>query len=461
VSTRLIRDLTRQVGEHQVYDRPADLAAYAYDSFGASGDRHLPDAVVFPASTEEVAGVVQVCAYHGVPVVPRGAGTGYSGGALALHGGVILNLVRMDAVRGLETDAQRIHAEAGVVTSTVHHRAAERGLYYPPDPGAATTSTIGGNVACNAGGPHALRYGVTGDFVTGLVAVTADGSVLRLGEAGSGATDLMRLLIGSEGTLAVVTEAVLRLLPAPAARSTLAAVFEGMEPAAAAVAQLSDWKVVPAAFEFLDRGALQAVAAAGSGVASLGHDAGALVLIELEGDAAEVDIHATAVRDLLQLTGASHVEHTSDPDESRRLWQMRKFVSAAVAELMIGKVNEDVCVPRDRISELLSEVAVIAERHQVQVVNFGHLGDGNIHVTFLIDPRVAGERARADAAVSHLFDVTLRLEGTITGEHGVGYTKLSRVEQQLGTEGVALMRSIKNSLDPAGILNPGKKIPAA
>jgi glycolate oxidase len=456
LSRDVLRDLERQVGTSHVYTRPADLAAYAYDAYGASGLRRLADAVVFPASTEEVAGVVAVCAAHGVAVVPRGAGTGYAGGAAA-DGGVILNLCRMTRVRALEAEAQRVAVEAGVITAEVHARSAAAGLYYPPDPGSSTTSTIGGNVACNAAGPHALRYGTTTDYVAGLTAVLADGRVLRLGE-GADAPQLIPLLCGSEGTLAVITEVVLRLIPAPPARATLAGTFDDMEAAAAAVAAIAEAGIVPAALEFLDRAALDAIAATEAGDVAPG--VGALLIVEVEGGTTEVNAHGEAVRGALAHSGARTIDHATSAEEAARLWRLRKSVSAAVAKVQIGKVNEDVVVPRDRVAELVTRSREIGMATQLRVVNFGHLGDGNIHTTFLIDPRVAGDRLKAAAAAEQLFETVLAMGGSLSGEHGVGTAKLGFVERQLGADQVALMRRIKRAFDPAGILNPGKKIPA-
>ena len=455
LSRDLLRDLERQVGTSHVYARPADLAAYAYDAYGASGLRRLADAIVFPATTGEVAGVVAVCATHGVAVVPRGAGTGYAGGAAA-DGGVILNLCRMTRVDALEAEAQRIAVEAGVITAEVHARSAAAGLYYPPDPGSSSTSTIGGNVACNAAGPHALRYGTTTDFVAGLTAVLADGRVVRLGE-GADAPQLMPLLCGSEGTLAVITEVLLRLIPAPAARATLAGTFDGMEAASAAVAAIAEEGIVPAALEFLDRAALDAIAATGAGAVAPG--AGALLIVEVEGSATEVNADGEAVRSALAQSAARTVDHATSEAEAARLWRLRKSVSAAVAKVQIGKVNEDVVVPRDRVAELVDRSRKIGLANELGVVNFGHLGDGNIHTTFLIDPRVPGDRLKAAAAAEQLFETVLSMGGSLSGEHGVGTAKLAFVERQLGAEQVALMRRIKQAFDPAGILNPGKKIP--
>ena len=451
----VLRDLERQVGTAHVYTRPADLAAYAYDAYGASGLRRVADAVVFPTSTEEVAGVVAVCAARGIAVVPRAAGTGYAGGATA-DGGVILNLSLMTHVSGVDAEALRVAVGAGVVTATLHERAAAAGLYYPPDPGSSSTCTIGGNVACNAAGPHTLRYGATADYVVALTMVLADGRVVRLGEGGD-APQLLSLVCGSEGTLGVITEVVVRLLAAPAARATLAGTFTGMEAASAAVASISEAGIVPAALEFLDRSALDAIAATEAGDVAPG--AGALLLVEVEGTAHEVNGDAEGVRAALARAGALALEHATSADEAARLWKLRKSVSAAVAKVQIGKVNEDVVVARDRVAELVERSRAIGVTNQLPVVNFGHLGDGNIHTTFLIDPRLPGERLRAAAAAEQLFDTVLSMGGSLSGEHGVGTAKLAFVERQLGPAQVALMRRVKHAFDPAGILNPGKKIP--
>jgi FAD/FMN-containing dehydrogenase len=293
--------------------------------------------------------------------------------------------------------------------------------------------------------------------VVGATAVLPDGSVAHLGERGDGGADLLRLLCGSEGTLAIVTEVLLRVLPAPASRSTLAASFTGMERAAAAVASLSGAGLVPAAVEFLDDAALRAVAR--TGVDAYAPEAGALLLLELEGEAPEVAAEVDAAMSALAAGSPDRVETAADAGAQRRLWAARKAISAAVATVMIGKVNEDVVVPRDRVAELVATVRDIGERRSVPVVNFGHLGDGNLHATFLIDPRRPGDRARGDAAAGELFERVLDMGGALTGEHGVGSSKLPYVERQLGPGTLDLMRRIKASLDPRGLLNPGTKVP--
>ena len=411
--------------------------------------------MVLPATTAEVSGVVQVCARHGVPVVPRGAGSGYAAGAVARHGGVIVNLCRMNRI--LELDAERRAAARGGGRGDRRHppRAAAAGLDYPPDPGAASTSTIGGNVACNAAGPHAFRYGTTADFLVGATVVLGDGRIARLGEGGE-ASPLLPLLAGSEGTLAVITEVVLRLLPAPRARTTLAARFAGLEAAFGAVAEIAGQGIVPAALEFLDSSAVDAVARTGIVAAPSGV---ALVLVELEGEEAAVRAETAAAGTALGAAGAAQVDRAASAADAARLWEIRKAVSAAVAMVMVGKINEDVVVPRDRIGELVAHTEGIGTRHQVPVVNFGHLGDGNLHVTFLVDPRRPGERARGDAAASDLFQTVLGMGGSLSGEHGVGTTKLAYAERQLGAAGMGLMRRLKQRYDPAGLLNPGIKLP--
>jgi len=451
-----LRGLAAIVGSDHVYDREADRAAYAYDAFGAAGNRELPLAVVFPKTTREVSAVVRECAAQGIAVVPRGAGTGIAGGAVGTDA-VILCLTRMSQVDGPED--MRIRTQAGAVTASIHAKAGAARLYYPPNPGSGSTSTIGGNIACNAAGSHSLRYGSTADFVTNLELVLGNGEIITVGETVGAGYDLAALICGSEGTLAVITEATLRLIPAPAAKATLRAVFNDMHAASGCVSVISDAGVVPAALECMDAAAVDAVRNAGA--AEVPEGVGALLMVEVEGDAKSVDADAEAILAALKKAGAGMVEHARDAAHAHRLWEARHAVSAAVATVMIGKVNEDVVVPLDRVAELCDKVRIIGTKHQVPALTFGHLGEGNMHVTFMIDPRVAGEREKGDAAAADLFDVVLDMGGSLTGEHGVGTKKVDRVESQLGAGTVALMQRIKSTLDPTNTLNPGKKVPPA
>jgi glycolate oxidase subunit GlcD len=457
-SSKLVHDLSAQVGPSHVLTRDADRAAYAFDSYGAAGLRALPDVVVFPASTQEVADTLRVCAHHEVPVVPRGAGTGYSGGAVA-DGGVILNLTRLSRVLGVEPEAMRIAAQAGVVTSTVHRHAAEVSLLFPPDPGSATTSTTGGNIACCASGARAFKYGNTADYLVGATAVLADGRTVRLGEGGDGAgLLLLRLLCGSEGTLAVVTEAIFRLVPAPFARGTVSATFATVAEAAEAALRISAAGVVPSALELLDGAALDALAAVPD-IDPVPRGTGALVIAEVDGGPADVSRDTELVREALEGARARTIDVAADPSVAGRLWKARKSISAAVALIMIGKVNEDVCVPRDAFAAAVDAARRAGESRGLRVVTFGHLADGVVHATFLVDPRRPGDRERGEEAARELSAEVLRLGGSVTGEHGIGVAKLAVAERQFGDGTLALMRRIKAQLDPANLLNPGKKIP--
>lgn len=452
----LLRGLTAAVGLEHLYDREADRAAYAYDAYGAAGNRELPLAVVFPKTTSEVSAVIRECAAQGVAVVPRGAGTGISGGAVGA-GAVVLSLVRMSRVDRPED--MRISAQSGAITASIHTLATAAGLYYPPNPGSSSTSTIGGNIACNAAGSHSLRYGSTADYVTNLELVLGSGEVITVGETVGGGYDLASLICGSEGTLAVITEATLRLIPAPAAKATLRAVFNDMQAAATWAGVIANAGVVPAALECMDTAAVDAVRNAGA--ADVPEGVGALLMVEVEGDAKSVDTEAEVILAALRKAGAATVEHARSATDAHRLWAARHAVSAAVATVMIGKVNEDVVVPRDRVAELCDKVREIGVAHDVPALTFGHLGEGNMHVTFMIDPRVEGEREKGDAAAADLFDFVLGMGGSLTGEHGIGTKKIDWVERQLGAGTVALMQRIKSTLDPTNTLNPGKKVPVS
>lgn len=455
---QFLRDLQRQVDTPNVSTRPADRAAYAYDAFGASGDRHLPYAVVFPGTPREVAGVIQVCNHHGVPAIPRGAGTGKAGGAVAVNGGVIVSTARLNAILGLERDAGRLHVEAGTVTARVHAAASAAGLYYPPDPITATTSTIGGNVAYNAAGARAFRYGSTRDYVAGVGVVTANGQQLWLGEGTERDDDLVPLIAGSEGTLGFVTDVLLRLLPAPAARATATATFARVDDACAAGLAIIDAGVIPAALELLDDGSVRALRRAGGRELA---GAGGMLLVEVEGDASRVNTEGETVRSILSLHGAQRIDHASDSARAAALWSLVTAVPAAVATLVIGKVASDVVVPRQRVVEMLREARTVADRHQVDMAAYGHLAEGHVTVSFLMDPRIGADRTRADLALSELFTAVVQMGGSISGEDGVGYAKRDYVDRQLGRDGVAVMSRLKAALDPMGILNPGKKLPLA
>jgi len=399
-------------------------------------------ALVRPGCAEEVAAVVAWC--YELPIVAIGGRSGLAGGAAVLDGGAIaIALDRLSAVRSLDPPLWRMQAEAGVTTHTIARRARENGLYFPPDPGAPEQSQLGGTIATNAGGPHAFKYGVTGDWVTGLEVVLAPGELVRVGgpvRKDVAGYDLRALLCGSEGTLGIVTAAWLRLIPAPEAQLPVLATF----PSTAA-----------AVLEYVDAAA---VALAG-GVPDDGERWGGFaVLAEADGSAAEARrVRGELVEALSE--GATTVHAPEDGAGIRALWRWRGGVSHAVSAARGAKLSEDIAVPLDRLREGIEEILAIGARHDLEACSWGHAGDGNLHATFLLERGDAAQRARADAAAGELFDLALRLGGTVTGEHGIGVLKRGQLSRQWAPAAVAAQRAIKQALDPKALLNPGKKLP--
>jgi glycolate dehydrogenase FAD-linked subunit len=426
---------------------------YGRDATETRGIEGRADAVVLPRSTDEVARVLAWCYAHDVPLTPRGGGTGFAGGAVPVAGGVVLALDRLDRVRSFEPLLWRMQVEAGVRTGRVHRLALESGLVFPPDPGASEQSQIGGNVACNAGGPHAFKYGVTGRWVTGLEAVVPPGEVIAVGgpiRKDVAGYDLKSLLIGSEGTLGIVTAAWLRLIPAPEAAYPVAGFYADTRAGCKALERVVGSGLVPAALEYLDAGALAAAGASFPGGMPTG--AGFLGVAEADGTEAE----AQRVRsELVSVLGEGALAvATPEPAE---LWRWRDGVAFAVISLRGGKSGEDVVVPFDRLAEAIEETVEIGRRHGLQACSWGHAGDGNVHANFVIDPSDEADLERARAGAEELFAMAIRLGGSISGEHGIGWTKRGWLERQWGPRAVELHGELKHAFDPKGLLNPGKK----
>lgn len=451
-----MRDLEAIVGaDHVRAPGAADLA----DATEWSGLHGRADAVVAPGTPEEVAAVVAWCYEHDTPLTPRGGGTGWAGGAVP-DGGVVLALERLDRVRALDPAAWRMDVEAGVTTATVARRAREEGLYYPVDPGAAESSQIGGNLATNAGGPHALRHGVTRAWVLGLQAVLAPGELVTLGgpvRKDVAGYDLVSLLVGSEGTLGVICGAWLRLIPAPEAASSLAVACESAAAAGAAMERALTCGIVPAALEFLDD---VTVAAAAAGAPMDVPRGGVLLLADTEGDAVQVARDHDALREALEGgDGVLEIAEFAGRADREDLWRWRDGVGLAVAVRRGGKLSEDIAVPVDRLAEAIDETRAIGRRHDLEACSWGHAGDGNLHSTFLLDHTDAAQRARADAAAQELFALARRLGGTVSGEHGIGRLKAGQLREQWAPAAVAAHEAVKRALDPKGLLNPGAKRP--
>lgn len=449
------RELARIVGAEHVL--PGTASAYLVDATATRGPRGRADAVVLPASAEEVVRVVAWCYERDVPIVPRGGGTGYAAGAVP-QGGVVLSLERLTRIRSFEPLLWRIELEAGVRTAELRRIARESGLHFPPDPGAAEQSQIGGNIATNAGGPHAFKYGVTGAFVTGLEAVIPPGELVALGgpvRKDVAGYDLKSLLVGSEGTLAVTTAAWLRLAPAPEASLPVVAFYAGTAAGCEAIERVLGSGLQPAALEYLDGGTL---AIAGRGFpGGVPEAAGFMVIAEADGSRAEAE---RVQAELVEALGvdAMAVRALSEPPVVTELWRWRSGVSLAVAASRGGKVGEDVAVPLDRLGQAIEQTVEIGRSHGLDALSWGHAGDGNIHSNFLVSPESPEELARAEAAVDELLALAVQLGGSISGEHGLGSLKRGHLDKQLSPKEQALQAAIKRAFDPKGLLNPGKKV---
>jgi glycolate dehydrogenase FAD-linked subunit len=431
--------------------------AYLNDSTEIRGLHGRADAVVLPESAEEVAAVLAWCYERDVAIVARGGGTGYAGGAVP-DGGVVIALERLNRVRSFDPLLWRINVEAGVTTGDVRRLAREHGLMFPPDPGGAEQSQIGGNIATNAGGPHAFKYGVAGKWVTGLEAAVAPGELITVG----GATrkdvagyDIRNLLIGSEGTLGIVTAAWLRLVPAPEAAYPIAAFYDGIASGCRAIERVFGAGLEVAALEYLDGGTLEAAGA--SFPVGMPSGAGFLVIAEADGSVAE----AARLRDeTASVLGENALSVTapSSAQEIAALWRWRDGVTFAVTARFGAKVSEDIAVPLDRIQEAMEETLAIGRRHDLPACSWGHVGDGNLHSTFLLPPDSPEDLAKAERASDELLELAIRLGGTVSGEHGLGLVRGGWLGRQWGDRAATLHGEIKRAFDPKGLLNPGKKL---
>jgi len=418
----------------------------------------LPAAVALPRDREQVAAIVRACREHRVPIVARGAGTGTAGGAVPFAGGVVVSFARMDRILEIRPGDRCAVVEPGVLNGDLQQALQPHGLFWPPDPGSYERCTIGGNLACNAGGPRAVKYGATRDNVLGLVAVTGSGEVIRCGgpwTKDATGYDLTHLVIGSEGTLALVVEATLRLVPRPAAQAGLRALYRDASAATAAVSRLMRQPQVPAMLEFMDASAIALLRRNGAEVP----EAGAMLLVEADGDHDTLPYALQALADAATGDGMLALDVATDGSARDRLWAARRALSPALRSIAPGKINEDVVVPVSRIPELVSGVEALAAEHALPIVVFGHAGNGNLHVNIMYHPDDATETARAQAALEQVFALVLSLQGTLSGEHGIGVAKRDWMPRAFDPATLAAMRAVKAALDPDGILNPGKVLP--
>jgi len=465
MKSHLENDLKKLFTKEQLLTSLEERLCYSYD---ATNKSFLPDAIVFPHSTEDVVKLMKYARQHKIIVIPRGAGTGYTGGSLPIRGGIVVTFEQMTKVLLLDKKKKYAVVEPGLVTQQFADYVAKFGLLYPPDPASLKSSTLGGNVVECSGGLKGRKYGVTKNYVIGLEIVLSDGQIIRTGVlsargrsafGGNGqddnSYDLEALLIGSEGTLGLVTKIAFRLLDKVKYEQTVLATFDKMEDAAEVVAAITVSGIIPSVLEFIDGDTLTCV------LEYINLDniekSEAVLLIEVDGnDKDEVQKEFEKVLKICKEKGAKNLQYAETKAEKDKLWTIRRSISASLLRIAPTKVNEDICVPASKLPAMVKYIQGLSQKHQVRINTFGHAGDGNLHVTFMCDFRNEEQMERVEAAVDELFDLTLKLGGTLSGEHGIGVTKAKYLEDEVGKSGIELMRKIKSAFDPEHIINPGK-----
>jgi len=459
IDSHIQKELERTVGKDNVFHSQEDLIAFSYDGTFAE---FKPDIVVSPSNTEEVSRVMQIAYREEIPVVPRGMGSGLAAGSIPFSGGMALNLTRMNRILEMDKENMLVTVQPGIVTAELQATVEEMGLFYPPDPASIKHSTIGGNIACNAGGPRCLKYGVTGDYVLGLTAVLANGDVIKTGgKAIKNVTglNLTQLLVGSEGILAIITEAILRLIPKPRYVRTALAVYANMEDASRTVNSVLLEGVIPATMELMDDTTINTIEEHLQ--LGLPTGAGALLIIEADGGDEEAVLREIeTIARVARECGASEVKVAETEKERTELWRARRSVSPSLARRRPNKLGEDISVPRSAIPEAVRRIKAISEKYNLPIAVFGHAGDGNLHPNILFDKRDPEEWERVEQATGELFRMAVELGGTLTGEHGVGVLKQPYLELALGSTVLDIQEGIKKVFDPKGLLNPGKKLRA-
>ena len=450
----IYKSLERIVGSEHITDRDTERQCYAYD---ATQIQAWPDCVVFPGNSQEISEILRLANKHHFPVVPRGAGSGMSGGSVPIQGGVVLVLLRMNRIKEIDPNNFLTVVEPGVITRDLQLAVEAKGLFYPPDPSSSHFSTLGGNLAECAGGGRAVKYGVTRDYVLGLEVVLPSGEIIKTGvQTAKGVVgyDLTRLMVGSEGTLGIITGMVLKLIPLPEARQTILAFFDQMALATRTVVEIFRAGILPSILEFMDHSSIACV----EEYLKLGlpTQAQALLLIEVDGDREAVVRQGETIQLICRQIGAGGVKMAATPLEAEDLWKARRAISPALFRLRPNKINEDVVVPRDKIPETIERFQEIGRRLDLLIVSFGHAGDGNIHVNVMFDGKKTDEKERAQKAVVEIFKTVLELGGTLSGEHGIGLAKAPFLTLELDPISLNLMKKIKDLFDPNHILNPGK-----
>ncbi len=447
--------LIEVLGKEKVKTSLVERKLYSYDATPIPVERAIPSAVVFPESHEDVVKLVKVCYEEEIPIFPRGAGSGLTGGAIpTLEKGIVVSFERMNKFE-VNVDNATAEVQPGVITSQFQEYVEKLGLFYPPDPSSFKYSTIGGNIGENAGGPRCLKYGVTREYVLGLRAVIKDGYTIKTGNPvikDVAGYDITKLFVGSEGTLGLITSATLKLIPKPKARATALALFNRLEDVGKAVTKIFTSGIFPSALEFMDSDAIRAV----EDYKPVGlPKVEALLLIEVDGSPQSVLDDIRQIEELLKPMGVE-VRIAKNKEEEEKLWAARKSLGPALGNLKTGKINEDIVIPRIYLSQAIQEFREVAKKYNLLMVIFGHIGDGNLHVNLLYDKNNREEEERAERAVDDVFEIALKYSGSITGEHGVGLTKKKFLRSQFGEVGYELLKGIKRLFDPKNLFNPGK-----
>lgn len=458
MNEKLIRRMREIVGTDNVLSKPEDLAVYSYDG---TFEEYRPDVVVLPQTTQQISKLIVLASDESLPVVTRGMASGLAAASVPFSGGIALSMTRMNQILEIDKLNSVAHVEAGIVTADLQSAVERMGLFYPPDPSSIRHSTIGGNIACNAGGPRCLKYGVTGDYVLGLTLVLADGRVLKTGGKSIkdvAGYDLNSLFTGSEGTLGVITEAILKLISKPKNTQTALAEFCYLEDSAKAVNAILDQGILPATLELMDETAIECIEEAMH--LGLPLDVESLLLIETDGaDDLSVKREMTLVTSICRDCGAREVKTAQTEGERAKLWKARRSVSPSLARKSPNKLGEDITVPRSAIPDAIRSLKEISARYELPIVIFGHAGDGNLHPNILFDKRDPVQWEKVNQIVAEEFELALRLGGTLTGEHGIGSLKRPFLQKALGDVSIDIQKRIKTALDPKNILNPGKVLP--
>ncbi|MDE5413829.1 glycolate oxidase subunit GlcD [Alkalihalobacterium chitinilyticum] len=447
--------LIQIVGPKNLLDSQESLLVYSYDA--TPNYQAMPDAVIKPRNTQEIQEIVKVCNEFKVPIVPRGSGTNLCAGTCPLEGGIVMLFTHMNKILEIDEENLTVTVQPGVITLDMINAVEEKGLFYPPDPSSMKISTIGGNINENSGGLRGLKYGVTRDYVIALEVVLPNGDVIRTGgklAKDVAGYDFTRLMVGAEGTLGVITEATLKLIPIPETKKTMLALFDSLEASGAAVSSIIANKIIPATLEFMDQSTLEVV----EDFAKIGlpTDVGAVLLIEQDGPREVVERDIEKIAEICREQQAKSVQIAQTAEEGLALATARRAALSALARKKPTTILEDATVPRSKIAEMVKAIDEIAEKHQVEICTFGHAGDGNLHPTCMTDARNQEEIERVEEAFADIFAKAIELGGTITGEHGVGVMKAPYLAWKLGEEGVNAMKTLKFAFDPNNIMNPGK-----